>query len=54
MWWGFGEPIGPSFLYAASTAFFCWFVFSWALSVPWPQSLLGDTFPAWRAYTGFI
>jgi hypothetical protein len=54
MWWGFGEPIGPSFLYAVSTAFFCWLVFSWALSVPWPQSLLGDTFPAWRAYTGFI
>src|SRR5581483_9725756 len=54
MWRGFGEPIAPSFLYAEATAFFCWFVFNWALAVPWPQSLLGDMFPEWRAYTGFI
>jgi TctA family transporter len=54
MWRGFGEAPLPSFGYAAATAFFCWLVFDWALSVPWPQSLLGDFFPALRARYGFI
>jgi hypothetical protein len=54
MWRGFGEPLLTSLICAISTVIFCWVLFNWALSVPWPQSLLGDTFPAWRAYTGFI
>jgi TctA family transporter len=54
MWKGFGEPPLASGLYAVATAFFCWVVFDWALSVPWPQSILGDTFPALRAMYGFI
>jgi len=29
-------------------------VFQWALGVAWPQSLLGDLFPALRAYSGLI
>jgi putative tricarboxylic transport membrane protein len=54
MTFGFGEPPLPSFGYAAATTLLCWVVFHWALSVAWPQSLLGDLFPALRAATGLI
>lgn len=33
---------------------FCWVVFHLLLHVIWPESLLGDLFPAARAATGFI
>jgi len=32
----------------------CWGLFHKLLAVAWPQSLLGDTFPALRASLGFI
>ena len=51
---GFGEPALPSLGYAAATTVLCWVVFHWALSVAWPQSLLGDLFPQLRAATGLI
>jgi TctA family transporter len=54
MHWGFGEPPLASLGYAAATALFCWGVFDWALNVPWPQSLFGDTFPALRSRYGFF
>lgn len=54
MRWGFGEPLLPSLGYGAATTFFCWLVFDWALNVPWPQSVLGDMFPALRSRYGFI
>ena len=54
MAFGFGEPPLPSLGYAAATTLLCWVVFHWALGVAWPQSLLGDLLPAWRASTGLI
>jgi TctA family transporter len=54
MWKGFGEPWYEALGYAAGTSAVCWAVFDWALLVPWPQSLLGDFFPALRSATGFL
>jgi putative tricarboxylic transport membrane protein len=51
---GFREPPIGSALYAAATALLCWGLFHKLLAVAWPQSLLGDTFPALRAALGFI
>jgi hypothetical protein len=51
---GFREPPLGSALYAAATALLCWGLFHKLLAVAWPQSLLGDFFPAWRAALGFI
>jgi hypothetical protein len=54
MRFGFGEPWPASLGFAAATTLVCWVVFQWALSVAWPQSLLGDLFPALRAYSRLI
>jgi TctA family transporter len=54
MSFGFGEPWLESLGYAAATALVCWVVFQWGLQVAWPQSLLGDLFPALRSATGVI
>jgi TctA family transporter len=54
MWQGFGEPWLNSLGYAVATTVFCYIVFDWALNNPWPQSVLGDTFPALRARYGFF
>jgi putative tricarboxylic transport membrane protein len=51
---GFREPPASSAIYAAATALLCWGLFHKLLAVAWPQSLLGDAFPAWRAALGFI
>jgi putative tricarboxylic transport membrane protein len=54
MHFGFGERALPSGVFAAATALLCWGLFQKLLAVAWPQSLLGDTFPALRASLGFI
>ena len=54
MCFGFGEPALNSLGFAAATTILCWVVFHWALGVAWPQSLLGDLFPALRAYSGLV
>jgi Tripartite tricarboxylate transporter TctB family len=54
MSFGFGEPKLNSLGYALGTTLLCWVVFQWGLQVAWPQSLLGDLFPALREYTRLI
>jgi TctA family transporter len=54
MCFGFGEPWPSSLGFAAATTLLCTIVFHWALQVAWPQSLLGDLFPALRAATHMI
>ena len=54
MHFGFKEPAVNSAVYAFATALLCWGLFHKLLAVAWPQSLLGDTFPALRASLGFI
>jgi TctA family transporter len=51
---GFREPPANSAIYAVATALLCWGLFHKLLAVAWPQSLLGDLLPAWRAALGFI
>jgi putative tricarboxylic transport membrane protein len=54
MHFGFKEPAINSAVYAFATALLCWGLFHKLLAVAWPQSLLGDAFPALRATLGFI
>ncbi|HTS40124.1 MAG TPA: tripartite tricarboxylate transporter permease [Xanthobacteraceae bacterium] len=54
MWLGFREPPFAAAGYAAATTMVCWVVFDWALRVHWPQSLLGELYPALRSATGLI
>jgi putative tricarboxylic transport membrane protein len=54
MHFGFKEPAVNSAVYASATTLLCWGLFHKLLAVAWPQSLLGDTFPALRASLGFI
>jgi TctA family transporter len=51
---GFGERPGRAAACGAVTALLCWGLFHKLLAVAWPQSLLGDVFPALRAALGFI
>jgi putative tricarboxylic transport membrane protein len=51
---GFKESPASAAAYAAITALLCWGLFHKLLAVAWPQSLLGDFFPALRATLGFI
>lgn len=51
---GFRESAVSSTAYAVATALLCWGLFHKLLAVAWPQSLLGDYFPALRAVLGFI
>jgi len=51
---GFAEPWPHALGYAAGTTLVCWIVFDWALRVAWPQSLLGNMFPALRGAIGLI
>jgi hypothetical protein len=51
---GFKETPVSAAVYAALTALLCWGLFHKLLAVAWPQSLLGDFFPALRATWGFI
>jgi putative tricarboxylic transport membrane protein len=52
--WGFREGWPSSLGYAAATGTVCWVVFSWALSVAWPHSLVGDLVPILRSTTGLL
>jgi putative tricarboxylic transport membrane protein len=54
MRFGFREPAASSLFFAAATTVLCWVLFDKLLAVAWPQSLLGDYFPALRASLGFI
>jgi putative tricarboxylic transport membrane protein len=54
MRFGFGEPWPSSLGFAAAITILCTIVFHWALQVAWPQSLLGDLFPALRAFSRLI
>src|SRR5215470_16718993 len=54
MYFGFNEPWLEAAGFAIATGLLCWLVFDWALAVHWPNSLLGDTFPALRARIGVI
>jgi hypothetical protein len=54
MRFGFGEPSSSSLGFAAATTLLCTIVFHWALQVAWPQSVLGDLFPALRATTHMV
>jgi putative tricarboxylic transport membrane protein len=54
MHWGFKESPASAAAYAAITVLLCWGLFHKLLAVAWPQSLLGDIFPALRATLGFI
>jgi hypothetical protein len=54
MCFGFGESWPSSLGFAAATTVLCTVVFHWALQVAWPPSLLGDLFPALRAYTRLV
>jgi putative tricarboxylic transport membrane protein len=51
---GFKESLVSAVAYAAVTTLLCWGLFHKLLAVAWPQSLLGDIFPALRATLGFI
>jgi putative tricarboxylic transport membrane protein len=51
---GFGERPVRAAACGALTALLCWGLFHELLAVAWPQSLLGDVFPALRAALGFI
>jgi hypothetical protein len=51
---GFGEPLLRSSIAAAGIAAACWALFHWALSSIWPDSVIGNLFPALRTATGFL
>jgi putative tricarboxylic transport membrane protein len=51
---GFGEAPGRAAASGAITALICWALFHKLMAVAWPQSLLGDVFPALSAALGFI
>jgi len=54
MGFGFREPLARSALYGAAMTVFCYAVFDRGLSVPWPQSVLGDLMPMLRDATGLL
>ena len=54
MGFGFKEKLPRSAVFAVAMGVFCWAVFDRGLSVPWPQAVLGDWFPALRDSTGLM
>jgi len=54
MGFGFREPLVRSAIFGAALTVFCWALFDRGLSVPWPQSVLGDMMPALRDATGLL
>ena len=54
MHFGFKEPALHAAAYAAATTLLCWGLFHQLLAVAWPQSYLGDFFPALRSSPRFI
>jgi putative tricarboxylic transport membrane protein len=51
---GFGERPARAAVCGVVTALLCWGLFHKLIAVAWPQSLLGDLFPALRDALGFI
>jgi putative tricarboxylic transport membrane protein len=51
---GFGERRVHAAVCGVVTALLCWGLFHKLIAVAWPQSLLGDLFPALRDALGFI
>ncbi len=51
---GYGKRWSTAVLSGAGVGLFCWLVFHVLLQVIWPESLLGDWLPTWRAASGFI
>jgi len=54
MGFGFRESLPRAAIFGAAVMLFCYSVFDRGLSVPWPQSLLGDFLPALRDMTGLL
>jgi hypothetical protein len=54
MGFGFREPLLRTTIFGAAVVLFCYSVFDRGLSVPWPQSVLGDFLPALRDMTGLL
>eukprot|EP01037_Dinobryon_pediforme_P002611 gene2611-2652_t len=50
----YGKTFRTGALSGLGVGCFCWVVFHLLLHVIWPESLLGDAWPAARAMTGFI
>ena len=51
---GFRESLARAAAFGAAVVLFCYSVFDRGLSVPWPQSVLGDFLPALRDMTGLL
>ena len=51
---GFRESFVRASAFGAAVVLFCYSVFDRGLSVPWPQSVLGDILPALRDMTGLL
>ena len=54
MGFGFREPLVRAAIFGAAMTIFCYAVFDRGLSVPWPQSVLGDIIPSLRDFTGLL
>lgn len=54
MGFGFSEKLPRCAVFAVAMGIFCWAVFDRALSVPWPQAVLGDMIPMLRDATGLM
>ncbi len=54
MGFGFKEKLPRCAIFAVAMGIFCWAVFDRALSVPWPQAVLGDMVPILRDATGLM
>lgn len=51
---GFRESLVKAGIFGACITVFCYWVFDRGLSVPWPQSVLGDIWPTLRDMTGLL
>jgi hypothetical protein len=51
---GFRQSLPRAAVFGVGVALFCYSVFDRGLSVPWPQSVLGDFLPRLRDMTGLL
>jgi TctA family transporter len=51
---GFRQSLARAGIFGAAVTVFCYSVFDRGLSVPWPQSVLGDLLPMLRDMTGLL
>ena len=54
MGFGFREKLHRSAVFGIAMGVFCWAVFDYGLSVPWPQAVLGDYLPWLRDASGLM